>query len=136
MATCTVQWWIVPKGGDPRTDHAIEGTTRTQGWHPEDCGLTATKRGTLEPAWVLLQGEGTQRPQCVKRNGPENPGVAAPLAAADCRGNCWYAGRVSSEEFGGQRLRACRAPQLTTYMASGSTYTSEQCVQRADLQPD
>ena len=61
-----------------------------------DRDLTATQRGTLEPAWVLHQGEGTQRPQYVKWKGPEDPGVAAPLAAAGCRGNCWCAGRVFS----------------------------------------
>ena len=44
-------------------------------------------RGTLEPAWVSHQGEGAQRPQCAKGKGPENPGVAAPLAASGCRGN-------------------------------------------------
>ena len=32
----------------------------------------------------------------MKGKGPENPGVAAPLAAAGCRGNCWCAGRVFS----------------------------------------
>ena len=33
--------------------------------------------------------EGAQRPQLVKGKGPENPGVAAPLAPAGCRGNFW-----------------------------------------------
>ena len=28
--------------------------------------------GTLEPAWVLHQGEGRQRPQCVKGRGPKD----------------------------------------------------------------
>ena len=45
---------------------------------------------------MLHQGEGTQRPQCVKGKKPKNPGVAAPLAAAGCRGNRWCAGRVFS----------------------------------------
>ena len=44
-------------------------------------------RGTLEPAWVLHQVEGPQRPQCVKGKGPKDPGVAAPPAPAGCRGN-------------------------------------------------
>ena len=56
-------------------------------------------RGTLEPAWVLHQGEGTQRPQCAKGKGPENPGVAAPLAAAGCRGNCRRDGRARLEHL-------------------------------------
>ena len=34
MATCSVQWRTVRKGGDPKTDQ--EGTTRTPGWHPEE----------------------------------------------------------------------------------------------------
>ena len=33
--------------------------------------------------------EGTQRPRYAKGRGPKNPGVAAPLATANCRGNCW-----------------------------------------------
>ena len=32
--------------------------------------------------------EGAQGPQCAKGRGPEDPGVAAPLPAAGCRGNC------------------------------------------------
>ena len=56
-------------------------------------------RGTLEPAWLLHQGEGTQRPQCAKGKGPENPGVAAPLAAAGCRGNCRRDGRARLEHL-------------------------------------
>ena len=75
-------------------------------------------RGTLEPAWVLHQGEGTQRPQRAKGKGPKDPGVAAPLTSAVCRGNCWYLGRVCwypgrvfIVEVDVQRLRASRAPQ-------------------------
>ena len=52
--------------------------------------------------------------------GPENPAV--------CRGNCWYPGRVFIVEVDVQPLRACRAPQLMSYMASGSRNMSEQCV--------
>ena len=42
---------------------------------------------------------GTQRPQCAKGKGPENPGVAAPLAAAGCRGNCRRDGRAQLEHL-------------------------------------
>ena len=34
--------------------------------------------------------EGAQGPRCTKGKGPKDPGVAAPLAAAGCRGNCLY----------------------------------------------
>ena len=33
---CPVQWWTVQKGGDPGTDHAKKGTTRTPGWQPKE----------------------------------------------------------------------------------------------------
>ena len=36
----------------------------------------------------------------------------------------------SARRVDGQRLRACRAPQLTSYMAPGSRFMSDQCVQR------
>ena len=32
----TGQWWTEQKGGHPRTDKAIKGTTRTPGWHPKE----------------------------------------------------------------------------------------------------
>ena len=85
------------KGRRPKNRPCDSGDDSDPGLATQrDRDLTATQRGTLEPAWVLHQGEGTQRPQCVKGKGPENPGVAAPLAAAGCRGNCWCAGRVFS----------------------------------------
>ena len=86
------QWWTVQKGGDPRTDHAIQGDDSDPGLASRrDCVLTATlsQRGTLKPAWVAHNREGAQRPQCAKGRGPKDPGVAAPLPAAVCRGNCW-----------------------------------------------
>ena len=85
---------------------------------------------------MLHQGVGTQRPQFVNLKGPDNPGVVAPLAA--CRMSrqlLVMRGRVFSVEVDGHRLRTCRAPQLMTYMASGSKYMSEQCVQGADCSP-
>ena len=85
------------KGRRPKNRPCDSGDDSDPGLATQrDRDLTATQRGTLEPAWVLHQGEGTQRPQCVKEKGPENPDVAAPLAAAGCRGNCWCAGRVFS----------------------------------------
>ena len=85
------------KGRRPKNRPCDSGDDSDPGLATQrDRDLSATKRGTLEPAWVLHQGEATQRPQCVKGKGPENPGVAAPLAAAGCRGNCWCAGRVFS----------------------------------------
>ena len=42
MATCPVQWRTEQEGGDPRTDHAIKGTTRTLGFR-RDSFLTATR---------------------------------------------------------------------------------------------
>ena len=47
-------------------------------------------QGTQRPQRVLLRGgEGTQRAQLRKGRGPKDPGVAAPLAVAGCRGDCW-----------------------------------------------
>ena len=84
-------------GGPCKRAATLEPTMRFRGRLGPRAGIPkrlrpnchSCPRGTLEPAWVLHQGEGTQRPQCVKEKGPENPGVAAPLAAAGCRGNCW-----------------------------------------------
>ena len=119
----TGQWWTVLKGGDPKAGQAKKVTTRTPGWQPKEteaqrfrgrlgpqAGIPkrlrpnchSCPRGTLEPAWVLHQGEGTQRPQRVKGKGPENLGVAAPLATAGCRGNCW---RVVDGQIGKIDLR-------------------------------
>ena len=61
----------IMKGGDPRTDQLEEGDDSDPGLASRrDCDLSATKRGTLEPAWVLHTREGAQRPQCVKGRGP------------------------------------------------------------------
>ena len=74
-----------------RTVQATEGDDSDPGLASRrDCVLTATpeNEGTLEPAWVLHQREGTSKtPRCVKGKGPKDPGVAAPLAAAGFRGN-------------------------------------------------
>ena len=86
---------LPPGNGDPKTDHAIQGTTRTPGWHPEETTSylpLVSKRYSRTSAGVAPRRGDPKT--CVKRKGPENPGVAAPLAAAGCRGNCWCAGRV------------------------------------------
>ena len=79
--------------------------------------LTATQRGTLEPAWVLHKREEPQRPQCAKVRGPKDPGVAAPLAAAGCRGNCWCAGRVFS--VASRWTTLSRLPSTSAYVLHG-----------------
>ena len=38
---------------------------------------------------IGAQKGGDPRTPALKRKGPKDPGVAAPLAAAGCRGNCW-----------------------------------------------
>ena len=73
MATCPVQWRTERKGGDPITDQ--EETTRTPGWHPEENEAeTATKGGTLEPAWTAAyeKGWGPKDPT-VRREGTREP---------------------------------------------------------------
>ena len=80
------------KGGPNKRAATLEPTKRGRGPDPglasrRESDLTAAKRGTLEPAWVLRKREGAQRPQCAKGKGPEDPGVAAPLAGAGCRGS-------------------------------------------------
>ena len=62
------------------------------GWQPkETASQLPEERGTLETAWVasVHKREGPQRPQCPKGRRPKDPSVAAPLAAAGCRGSCW-----------------------------------------------
>ena len=74
MATCSVQWRTVRKGGDPKTDQ--QGTTRTPGWHPKETeALTATKGGTRIPAWTasVRKRAGPQRPHCAKGRDPRTP---------------------------------------------------------------
>ena len=67
---------------------------------------------------------GDPRTPAPKVKGPKDPGVAAPLAVAATAG--MRAG-FSARRAGGQRLRACRAPNLMSYMASGARYMSGQC---------
>ena len=57
----------VPKGGDPRTGHLTQGTTRTPGWQPkEDRGPTATR---------FQKVLSYQRGYCTKGRGPKDPSV-------------------------------------------------------------
>ena len=49
----TGQWWNKQKGGDPRTDQAKKVDDSDPGLASRrESDITATKRGTLEPAWV------------------------------------------------------------------------------------
>ena len=56
--------------------------------------------------------EGPQRPQCVKGRAPKDPGVAAPLAAAGCRGNCCVRGSPGGALDGQHGLGFARAHQV------------------------
>ena len=92
MATCPVQWWTVPKGGDPRTDHAIKGTTRTPGWHPEEKEAQlplVSKRYSQTSVGSAQKGGGPKTPVCEGEGirGPWRCGATPPCAG--CRGNCW-----------------------------------------------
>ena len=72
MATCSVQRWTVPKGGDPGTGHPTKGTTRTPCWHPEEKeAQLPQKGGTLKSAWVATvhKREGAQEPRCARSEG-------------------------------------------------------------------
>ena len=73
----------------------------------------SSQGGTLKTAWVAQNREGAQGPQCAKGRGPKDPGVAAPLPAAVCRGNC-------QSDTGGRRAYSafCRASAYSE--ASGS----------------
>ena len=94
------------------------GTTRTPGWHPEETAsqlpLVNEKRypqfsvGGMSP-----QRGGGSRPQCVKGRGPKDPGVAGPLAAAGCCGNCWYV-------MGGRSRASARSSLLSHSRTSPS----------------
>ena len=49
-------------------------------WQPKEKAIKLPQeRGTLEPAWVASVRK--------KGRGPKDPGVAAPLASAGCRGS-------------------------------------------------
>ena len=60
-----------------------------------------------EPKGPSSLGRGDPRTPAHKGRGPKDPGVAAPLAAAGCRGNCW---RVVDGRSGEDRP-ACLGPQ-------------------------
>ena len=88
----TGQWWNERRGGDPRTDHATQRglTHNSRTGNPKR--LRSNCHSSLlvlsKTAWVAQNREGAQGPQCAKGRGPKDPGVAAPLPAAVCRGNC------------------------------------------------
>ena len=70
----TGQWWNVLKGGDPRTDHKIEGAdSELPGWQPTETASQlplVTKRysrTSVERGWhQRTKRRGAQGPQCAK----------------------------------------------------------------------
>ena len=89
----TGQWWNARRGGDPKTDQVTGADSERLGWQPkEKAAHVPQKRGTLETAWVasVHKKGGTPKTQVHEGKGPKDPGVAAPLDAACCRGNCYY----------------------------------------------
>ena len=90
---------LLPPGNGGTNEGAatLEPTTRPRGLtHNSRAGnpkrlrpnCHSSQRGALKTAWVVQNREGAQGPQCAKGRGPKDPGVAAPLPAAVCRGNC------------------------------------------------
>ena len=83
------QWLPAPcnggpckRGGDPRTDQVKKGDDSDPGLatlRDKRPNCHFRRKGTLEPAWVLHQGEGPQRPHSAKGRGPKDPSVVAPL---------------------------------------------------------
>ena len=105
------QWLPAPgnggpseRGGDPRTDQVKKGTTRTPGWQPEETGPTATsdEKVLSNQRGYCTKGRGPNDPTVRREGGPKDPGVAAPLNSAGCRGNCW---RVVDSRRGKTDLR-------------------------------
>ena len=79
------------KGRRPQNRPSEEGDDSDQGLATRrDSFLTATrvKEVLSNQRGYRTQGKVAQRRQSVKGRGPKDPGVAAPLAAAGCRGNC------------------------------------------------
>ena len=87
----TGQWWN-EKGRRPQNRPKTQGAdSQLPGWQPkEKVAQLPQKRGTLETAWVasVHKKGGAPKTPVYQGKGPKNPGVAAPLAAACCRGNC------------------------------------------------
>ena len=78
MATCSVQWRTVHKGGDPNTDQAQRGLTHnSQAGNPKRTRPDCRKNENSQRGWH----------QSKKGRGPENPAaqevkaVVAPLAS-------------------------------------------------------
>ena len=87
-----IRQWNVGRGGDPETDQLTQGAdSKLLGWQPkEKAAQLPQERRTLKTAWVASvhkKGEAPKTP-VYDGKGPKNPGVAAPLDAACCRGNC------------------------------------------------
>ena len=87
----TRQRWAVQKERRPENRPSDErGRLGPRAGIPKENEAQLPQKGTLLPPWVLYQGEGPQRPHCVKGRGLKDFGVAAPLPAAGCCGNCFY----------------------------------------------
>ena len=59
----TGQWWNKYKGGDPRTDQAKKGTTRTPGWQPKENATSLPRQEALS----------NQCGYCTEGRGPKDP---------------------------------------------------------------
>ena len=114
MASCHRAWWTELKGGDPRTDQARKGTTRTPGWHPRrESDLTATKRGTLEPAWVLPKSKEAQIFLAPRTLASRRHWLLQVVAA-----NCW-------RDVGGRsHASACSSPSSHSWTSPSRTLPS------------
>ena len=104
LSSGTVNWSVVTlhramvdeqKGGDPKTDQVTQwADSELPGWHPEETAsslpLVNEKRySRTSVGGINAKGRGPKTP-VRETEGPKDPGVAAPLAAAGCRGNRWY----------------------------------------------
>ena len=77
----TGQWWNERRGGDPKTDQVTQGAdSALAGWQPKETASQLLQQGGTQ---ISVGGITAQSGRTAK-----NPGVAAPLASAGCRGNC------------------------------------------------
>ena len=75
--------WNRPSAGGDDSDPVLATRRERDLTANPDQEVLSNQRGHC------TQGRGAQGPQCVKGRGPKDPGVAVPLPAAVCRGNCW-----------------------------------------------
>ena len=113
-----VQWWNELKGRRPKNRPSEE-----RGRLGPRAGIPKRKRPNCHEGRYSRTSVGSaprerpQRPQCVEEKGPEDPGVAAPLACAGCRGNCWYAGKIFS--VASRWTTPSRLPSTSAYVLHG-----------------